>query len=620
MLRPSPDPIFVLHLQFTHPLTRAPESIRVQTPLAVVRADSAAQVTGAVRALQDWQAQGFYATGYLAYEAAAGLGAEFAPLCRAADPAWPLLYFWVFDSSQIEAEDAPSTAIDFAISAWQPSLSPAAYTERIAHIKAAIAAGQTYQVNYTLPFEAQLRGDAYALYQAMRRAQQAPYAAYIEVEGQCLASASPELFFHWNGAGKNSDRYITTKPMKGTRPRGLWPAQDEQLAQALGASAKDRAENVMIVDLLRNDLGRIANTGSVKVDELFALERYPSVWQMTSTISAQTRPDVDLLQVLQALFPCGSITGAPKLATMQLLTQLEIQARGPYCGSIGLLRPDGSATFSVAIRSMMLAPEINNERHARYHAGAGITWGSDAAEEWAETLQKTRVVQAAFLQQSEQTFDLIETLLWDGSEFVLLARHIERMSASATYFGRAFDAGRMLMTLQSTVATSDAPCQRVRLLLHADGTFSASTSALAASAAPLHYLPLATVAAQSFCLAPTPIASSQLWLYHKTTQRSVYEQAKAACADVFDVLLHNERGELCEFTIGNLVVQIAGQFYTPPQSAGLLAGSLRAELLARGVVQERALFMHDLANAQGVWLINSVRGWLPMQQTSTAAP
>ena len=603
----------MLHLQFTHPLTGAPESIRVQTPLAIVRADTAAQVQDAVLALQDWQSKGFWAAGYLAYEAASGLSAELAQLCKTPDPAWPLLYFWIFDDAQMTHEISDAAHADFDLSSWQPSLSPTVYTEGIMRIKNAIAAGESYQVNYTLPFESQLRGSPYALYQAMRRAQQAPFAAYFEVDGHCLLSASPELFFHWNGRGQVSDRKIVTKPMKGTRARGLWPAQDEALAAQLQASSKDRAENVMIVDLLRNDLGRIATTGSVKVDELFALERYPSVWQMTSTISAQTRPDVDLLQVLQALFPCGSITGAPKLATMQLLTQLEPQARGPYCGSIGLLRPDGSATLSVAIRSLMLAPELNGERHARYHAGAGITWSSDADSEWAETVQKTRVVQAAFLQQSEQHFDLIETFLWDGSEFVLLARHTERMAASASYFGRVFDAGSMLTTLQSTVAASDAPCQRVRLLLHADGSFSASSSPLAASAAPLHYLPDAGIPAQRFCLAATPIASSQLWLYHKTTQRSVYEQAKAACADVFDVLLHNERGELCEFTIGNLVLQLDGQFYTPPLGAGLLPGTLRAELLARGALHERTLYAADLKLATGIWLINSVRGWLPMQ-------
>ena len=603
----------MLHLQFTHPLTGAPESIRVQTPLAIVRADTPAQVQDAVLALQDWQSKGFWAAGYLAYEAASGLSAELAQLCKTPDPAWPLLYFWIFDAAQMTHENSDAAHADFDLSSWQPSLSPTVYAEGIARIKNAIAAGESYQVNYTLPFESQLRGSPYALYQAMRRAQQAPFAAYFEVDAHCLLSASPELFFHWNGRGKDSDRKIVTKPMKGTRARGLWPAQDEALAAQLQASSKDRAENVMIVDLLRNDLGRIATTGSVQVDELFALERYPSVWQMTSTISAQTRPDVDLLQVLQALFPCGSITGAPKLATMQLLTQLEPQARGPYCGSIGLFRPDGSATLSVAIRSLMLAPELNGERHARYHAGAGITWSSDADSEWAETVQKTRVVQAAFLQQSEQHFDLIETLLWDGSEFVLLARHIERMSASATYFGRAFDPAAMLRTLAATVATSESPCQRVRLLLHADGSFSASSSPLTASAAPLHYLPLATVAAQNFCLAPAPIAAGNVWLHHKTTERSVYEAAKAACPAVFDVLLHNEEGQLCEFTIGNLVLQLGGQFYTPPLDAGLLPGTLRAELLARGVLLERSLYVADLNLATGIWLINSVRGWLPMQ-------
>jgi para-aminobenzoate synthetase/4-amino-4-deoxychorismate lyase len=436
----------------------------------------------------------------------------------------------------------------------------------------------------------------------------------VQLGEQAIISASPELFFHWDGSAAGG--HILTQPMKGTRARGLWGAQDEALAQALAQSDKDRAENVMIVDLLRNDLGRIAATGTVRVEDLFAIERYPSVWQMTSRISAQTRAEVGLVEILQALFPCGSITGAPKHQTMHLIRDLEPQPRGVYCGAIGLLRPDGSATFSVAIRTLTLGAEQDGLRPARYHAGAGITWGSDAAAEWQEVQAKTRVVQPDFLQQHQQNaFALIETLLWTGQAFALLSGHERRLSASAAYYGYAWDAAAWAAALHAAVQGLPTP-QRVRALLHGDGRVEVACTPLPADYRPSWrpVLPPQDAACPSFALALAPTPKATPSLYHKTTRRQVYEAAKnGAPAGVFDVLLHNEDGQLCEFTIGNLLLQLDGVIYTTPISCGLLPGVLRHELLAQGLVQERVLLLADIAKAQGIWLINSVRGCLPLR-------
>ena len=606
----------MLQLHFRHPEKGYTETLNMPEPVAVLQADAPQQVLQQLQALADWQAQGYGAVGYLAYEAAAALQPGLA--CHASAVGLPLLWFAVFAPESLQQESsqpsAASQAAGFQLQPWQAAQSEAEFAQCIAQIQAAIARGESYQVNYTLPFASKLQGSGAALYSAMRRAQHAPYAAYLEVGQQTILSASPELFFHWQGQAAGG--HIFTRPMKGTRARGLCSARDEALAQELAASAKDRAENVMIVDLLRNDLGQIARAGSVRVDELFAIERYPSVWQMTSRVSAQTRTGVGLVQVLQALFPCGSITGAPKHQTMRLIRDLEAQPRGAYCGAIGLLRPDGSATFSVAIRTLTLGAERDGSRPASYHAGAGITWGSSAAAEWQEVQAKTRVVQPDFLQQQNQaSFALIETLLWTGRAFALLPAHEQRLAASAAYYAYSLDAAAWTAALQAAVQGLNTP-QRVRALLHADGRVEVSCTPLAADYCP-SWQPVQDGAAAALptvalALAATPKATPSL--YHKTTQRQVYETAKqGAPAGVLDVLLHNEEGQLCEFTIGNLLLQLDGVIYTPPIACGLLPGVLRAQLLAQGAVQERVLWLSDLQRAEGIWLINSVRGCVPVQ-------
>jgi para-aminobenzoate synthetase/4-amino-4-deoxychorismate lyase len=601
----------MLQLHFRHPENGHTEALDLSQAVAVLVAHELQQVLPQLQALADWQARGYGAAGYLAYEAAAALQPSLA--CQPSAEGVPLLWFAVFAPAALQQESGQarqtSQTTAFRLQPWQAEQDEAEFAQRIAQIQTAIARGESYQVNYTLPFSSSLQGSARALYAAMRCAQRAPYAAYLEVGGQAILSASPELFFHWQGQAAGGQ--ILTQPMKGTRPRGLWSAQDQALAQELASSEKDRAENVMIVDLLRNDLGQIARAGSVGVDALFSVERYPSVWQMTSRIRATTRPEVGLVQVLQALFPCGSITGAPKHQTMRLIRALEPQPRGVYCGSIGLLRPDGSATFSVAIRTLTLGAENHGQRPARYHAGAGITWGSDAAAEWQEVQAKTRIVHPDFLQQQNQeAFALIETLLWTGREFALLSEHEQRLAASAAYHAYPFHAATWRSALQAGVKNHTS-LQRVRSLLHADGRIEVGSTPLPADFQPSWQRPAADAPSLPVCLAAQATPKSTASLYHKTTHRQVYAQALVGKPDgAFDVLLHNEDGQLCEFTIGNLVLRLDGVDYTPPIGSGLLPGVLRAALLAQGLLHERVLYPADLARAEGMWLINSVRGWV----------
>jgi para-aminobenzoate synthetase/4-amino-4-deoxychorismate lyase len=376
--------------------------------------------------------------------------------------------------------------------------------------------------------------------------------------------------------------------MKGTRPRGRWPEEDEALAAQLPASPKERAENLMIVDLLRNDAGRVAVPGSVRVERMFEVERYDTVHQMTSTIRARTRPGITLSGLFGALFPCGSVTGAPKVRTMEIIRDLETAPRGVYCGAIGMASP-GEAMFSVAIRTVVVDRAAGT---AQLGVGSGVTWDARADEEYRECLGK-----AAFAHGDvPRDFDLIETLRWDpGTGFFLLDGHLWRLEQSARRFGFAYDRRSAVEALQRVSASEPL---RVRMTLARDGTVQVGLAPL-----PLERrLPRVGVAAD-------PVDSRDPLLFHKTTRRELYDTRRASREDCDDVLLVNERGELTESTIANLVVGLGGELVTPPLSSGLLPGVFRAELLRRGEITERTLTPGDLRAADGVWLVSSVRQW-----------
>ncbi len=397
-----------------------------------------------------------------------------------------------------------------------------------------------------------------------------------------VVSTSPELFFRW------ADGELELRPMKGTRPRGRWAAEDEALAAELPASPKERAENLMIVDLLRNDAGRISEWGSVRVPRMFETERYETVHQLTSTVRSRTLPGTTLTGVLRALFPCGSVTGAPKVRTMEIVRELEDGPRGVYTGALGFVSP-GEAAFSVAIRTLLIDRAAGE---AELGVGSGITWDAAAAAEWRECLDK-----AEFVRHAPVGFRLLETLLWEpGAGFFLLDGHLARMAASARRFGFAFDASSAAARLSEVAGSGPL---RVRLLLARGGEVSVEAHPLSAGeASPVRV-----------AVSARPVDSRDPLLYHKTDRREAYRSRAAERPDVDDVLLVNERGEVAESTLANVVVRAGGEAWTPPVESGLLPGVFREHLLRAGELRERTLRVEDLRRADELYLVNSVRKW-----------
>jgi para-aminobenzoate synthetase / 4-amino-4-deoxychorismate lyase len=558
--------------------------LRFGDPVRVVTAVQPGEVLPGLQAIEEAvNDEGLLAAGFISYEAAAG----FDPILRTRSPIpeLPLLCFALYRPENVTTAELEPVAAPIDLEEWQPSISRQAYGEAIDAVKEHIAQGETYQVNYTLRLRTPFRGDPWLFFRHLATAQQAQYAAYLDLDRFAVCSASPELFFRLDGES------ITTRPMKGTAARGLTLAQDEEQAEWLRRSEKNRAENVMIVDMMRNDLGRVARIGSVHVPALFAVERYPTVWQMTSTVTAETA--APLSEILSALFPSSSITGAPKVRTMQIIAALETEPRGVYTGAIGVIAPGRQAQFNVAIRTVV----VDKERgQAQYGVGGGIVWDSLAAEEYEECRIKARVLTAP-----RADFSLLETMLWQpATGYYLLAEHLQRMAASAVYFGFDFSETAVRRRLDEQAASLPPDAHRIRLLLARDGEIT------------LESYPLAqTAVAQRIRLglAVEPISSANLFLYHKTTQRQVYDSARASRPDCDDVLLWNERDEVTESTVANLVVERDGRLLTPPVSSGLLAGIFRRRLLEEGQIQETVITVDELPHCQKLYLINSVRQW-----------
>jgi para-aminobenzoate synthetase / 4-amino-4-deoxychorismate lyase len=554
---------------------------RFGAPVRVIEARTAGEVLAALRTVETAvHTHNLTAAGYLSYEAAAAFDLDVHP---PPPDGPPLLWFGLYRQAEALAAPPPAAGA-YQIGAWRPALDAETYAAAVARIKDHIAAGKTYQVNFTFPLHADFRGDPWTLFHDLAQAQQAGYMAYLDLGRYVIASASPELFFHLDGA------QISARPMKGTAARGRTLAEDLRQMEWLRQSPKERAENVMIVDMIRNDLGRVAETGSVQVPSLFDVERYPTLLQMTSTVTARTR--ASLVDIMAATFPCASITGAPKVRTMQLIKALEPEPRGVYTGAIGVIAPGRQAQFNVAIRTVV----VDRAREtAVYNVGSGIVWDADAAAEYAECRLKAQV-----LVQKRPSFALLESLLWtpDGGYF-LLDLHLERLRETADYFQYPCDTARVQAALADAARPLAAPA-KVRLLVNADGRPAAQAVSLAEGA---------TLEPVRVGLAPTPVDPNNPWLYHKTTQRQVYDAARAARPDCDEVLLWNTRGELTEATSANVVVTLDGALVTPPVAAGLLPGTLRRTLLENGRIQEAPIPLSALRRATEIWLINSVRGW-----------
>ncbi len=544
-------------------------------PHRVIVANHLQDVLPALRDIEDLvKDNAWHAAGFLSYESASAFDAAHRTHASAD---FPLVWFGLYPKPRLIALPEPSKPK--AVLSWVPTVDRTTYDAAIHSIRDHITQGRTYQVNYTMRLHSRFDLDPLDFFLNLAQTQN-NHAAYVDTGRFVICSASPELFFELD------DRAITCRPMKGTTRRGRTTREDAEQAKWLKESEKNRAENVMIADMIRNDLGRIAKTGSVQTAELFTIEKYPTLWQMTSTITAKT--DAPLTGILRALFPCASITGAPKVSTMRIISEVETTPRKIYTGSIGYIAPNRKAKFNVAIRTALIDRE---SQVAEYGVGGGIVWDSTSTDEYEEALLKARV-----LTESHPQFSLLETMLWTpGDGFYLLEKHIVRLLDSAAYFGISIASREAIETYLKKLSLEFASLQRVRLLLDRYGNLSHEAN------------PHVFGNSLSVHLARKPIDSSNVFLFHKTTHREVYDSARIDFPDYDDVLLYNERGELTEFTIGNLVAEIDGKLYTPPVSSGLLAGTFREYLLETNQVKEKTILVNDLTRFTRVFLVNSVR-------------
>jgi para-aminobenzoate synthetase/4-amino-4-deoxychorismate lyase len=542
---------------------------------------------------------GWTAVGFVGYEAAP----TFDPALKVIPSrGFPLLWFGLYAAPRIlQTSEVFEDFGSLAPLDWQPDTQKETYNAAIQTVKDRIAQGMTYQVNYTMRLQTDFETDkrsqtdlkAWRLFTHLARGQN-KYAAYLDIGDWAICSASHELFFDLDG------EVITGRPMKGTVKRGRTTDEDKNISSWLRASSKNRAENVMIVDMIRNDIGKIAEIGSVHVPELFTIEKYPTLFQMTSTVKAKTRASA--AEIFGALFPCASITGAPKVSTMNIIAELETSPRRVYCGSIGYIAPNRKARFNVAIRTALVDKKNNR---AEYGVGGGIVWDSTSADEYSEAILKARVL----TDPPQKEFSLFETLLWTPEEgYFLLDRHIARIIDSAGYFGfttesREDTQKKMIKVLCELASGIDSP-RRVKLLMNARGEISGEAK---------DFQPGDMIF--KVRLAEKPVNSNDRFLFHKTTNRAAYEQAAIEGYD--DVLLFNENRELTEFTIGNVVVKMNGDLYTPPTHCGLLAGTFRAELLESGKIKERIVRLEDIEKCAQIYLVNSLRKWVNVERNGS---
>ena len=572
-------------------------------PLAtfvVRRPDEVAQVLAAADAAR--REHGKPLAGYIAYEAGLALEPRLAPLAEARSGATgPLVWLGLFDEPErIAAAEMPAwlaerSAGKASLGPLEPQISQGAYDRAFARLQEAIRAGDIYQANLTLPLAGGFTGDPLTLYAALRPAAQAGYGGLVFDGDHWLLSLSPELFVSLK------DGEAKTKPMKGTRPRGASEAEDRALAEELAGSVKDKAENLMIVDLLRNDLSRVAEPGSVSVDAPFAIESYPTVHQMVSTVRARLAEGHGAQDLLRALFPCGSITGAPKIRAMELIDTVERDARGPYCGAIGRIDADGDAAFNVAIRTLRLT-EIENARgKAVLGVGGAIVADSDPRVEWREAQLKAGFARASAPELAAPGFDLIETMRFEpDSGIALLELHLKRAKDSAQQLGFAFDrheARNHIQALCFDLATPHA----IRLRIARGGAIALEA----------RHPPAPARAPIDCILLPLPVDPGDWRLRHKTSDRGFYDAARdaAALAGADEALFLRDDGLVTEGSIGTVFVERDGMLLTPPTSLGLLPGVLRQSLIEAGQARETQLTLDDLEH--GFLLGNALRGLQP---------
>ena len=551
-------------------------------PIKELKTRDLDQVEALLREVEAYQEAGFYAVGYVSYEAAPAfekkLAVHPAPLMGEY-----LLYFTIHEKVETLPFPEDYEAVDLPAN-WQEEVEAPAYQKAIETIHHHIRQGDTYQVNYTVQLSQELEADPLAIYNRLVVEQKAHYNAFIQHDDVAILSISPELFF------EQDDRLLTTRPMKGTTRRGLTSQADLKEAAWLEADPKNRAENMMIVDLLRNDMNRISEIGSEQVTHLCQVEQYSTVWQMTSTIESRLRPEVDLVQTFQALFPCGSITGAPKISTMEIIQQTEVAPRGVYCGTIGILLPKGKRIFNVAIRTLQM-----QGKQAIYGVGGGITWDSKWESEYQETKQKSAV-----LYRQEPRFELLTTGRIHQGELTFLEQHLTRLREASRYFAYPYDEPKLLKELQEELARLDSNLDyRCRIALQKNGAFKLAI-------AELKDLPASYLKAQ---LTEQKLDLAKPFTYFKTSQRAHLTDKD------HEQIFYLPDGSLLETTIGNLILEIKGNLYTPPAHLPILDGIYRRHLLETGQVEEKLLTLKDLEVADQVYACNALRGLYPLDFT-----
>ncbi|MES9856376.1 MAG: aminodeoxychorismate synthase component I [Sedimenticola sp.] len=559
--------------------------LRFDHPEKVLRAE---RLDDVMPMLREAEASGCFVAGFISYEAAPAFDRA---LSTYPSEGFPLLCLGLFPPPEVLQDIDGATGGGYRVGELTPSVSKETFVSAIGDIKKRIEEGDTYQVNYTYRLSADFSGDPWALFCQLVQAQKTDYSAFVDTGDYAICSASPELFFNLE-SGR-----IVSRPMKGTARRGRTLIEDREQAERLRQSEKERAENIMIVDMIRNDISRIAELGSVETVSCFDVEKYPTVWQMTSTVrgvvdAKPSSSEGTFSEVMKNLFPCASITGAPKAKTMEIIHEMEASPRKIYTGCIGFLSPQGDACFNVAIRTALIDPAAHL---LEFGVGGGIVWESDAEAEFEETLTKARV-----LTQPRPDYRLLETMLWQPeSGIFLLNEHLHRLEETSRYFDIPLEVDAVNLAIQRVCQPLEKKEHKIRLLVSRDGAFEVE-----------HY-PLQSSEETSalVTLAKEPVDSREVFLFHKTTNRAVYEKARADFPDCDDVILWNEKGEVTEGSIANLVIRREGRLVTPPIECGLLAGTFRGFLLQEGEIEASIISIDDLKDADEIFLINSVRKW-----------
>lgn len=562
--------------------------LQFSDPVRILTAQTIDEIIPCLETVQHAVKNGFYVAGYISYEAAPAFNKEFHVQTG---NKMPLLWFGIFNDPIHQPLNPDQFSEYIPDTNWKPLVSKEEYNKNFKYIQQSIHQHQTKQVNYTIPFETSFSYDPLSLYKQLADAQSANYSAYLDIDDFSIISASPELFFHLK------DKEITTRPMKGTTDRGLTYQEDIEQAQKLKNSPKDQNENQLTVDLMCKELGKIAITGTVNVTNLQTIEKYPTLYQMTSTVTAMIQDRIDLLDIFKALFPCGSITGIPKKDTMNIITEIEPFPREVYCGAIGYITPENEAIFNVPIRTVLVNKK---ERLARYGVGGGITSASKKESEYKEILIKTDL-----LTREQPEFHLLESIGLIEGNYLCFAEHIKRLKESAHYFDFDLQLDEIRRDLLKLSEKHQQGKWKVRLLVDKNGQ---------------HHIERSKIMPQPHDLivelAHKPIDQGDLFLYHKTTHREIYKKNTIQNNSIFDTLLWNKNEEITEFTTGNIVVKLNNQLYTPPIKCGLLGGTFREHLIKKGEITERIIRKEELEHCDQIWLINSVREWLPVQLKS----